>query len=71
MSKKIAFSSRLRNVREMSGLSQLELSQRSGLDPTAISHMEAGRREPNLESLIKIVKALGVSADLLLGTARP
>jgi hypothetical protein len=30
-----------------------------------------GTAEPNLENLTKLVKALGVSADLLLGTARP
>jgi transcriptional regulator with XRE-family HTH domain len=55
----------------MSGLTQSELARKAQLEATSISHMEAGRREPNLENLTKIVEALGVSADVLLGTARP
>jgi transcriptional regulator with XRE-family HTH domain len=66
-----SFAGRLRHIREMSGLSQVELGQKANVNATAIAHMEAGSREPNLENLIKIVKALGVSADVLLGTARP
>lgn len=65
------FGSRLRGIREMSGLSQAELAKKTSLQPSSIAHFEAGRREPNLENLIKLVKALGISADVLLGTARP
>ncbi len=65
------FASRLRSIREMSGLTQGELARKAECQPSSIAHMEAGRREPNLENLTKIVKALGVSADVLLGTARP
>jgi transcriptional regulator with XRE-family HTH domain len=66
-----SFGNRLRNIREMSGLTQSELGQKADINPTAIAHMEAGRRDPNLENLTKIVRALGLSADVLLGTARP
>ena len=65
------FANRLRTAREWSGLTQNQLEQKACLAPTDISHMEAGRREPNINKLTKIVKALGVSADVLLGTARP
>lgn len=65
------FAERLRGVRTMSGLSQAELAEKTKLQPSAIAHFEAGRREPNLENLTKLIKALGVSADVLLGTARP
>ena len=65
------FAERLRSLREMSGLTQSELARKAGCQPSSIAHMEAGRREPSLENLTKIVKALGVTADVLLGTARP
>lgn len=65
------FAERLRRVREMSGLTQAELANKTKLQSSSIAHFEAGRREPNLENLTKLIKALGVSADVLLGTARP
>jgi transcriptional regulator with XRE-family HTH domain len=71
MSKTGSFATRLRNVREMSSLSQSELAKKAGVNATQIAHFEGGKREPNLENLIKIIKALGISADVLLGTARP
>lgn len=67
----INFAQRLKGLREMSGLTQSELALKIGCDPSAIARFEAGRREPNLENLTKLVKALGVAADVLLGTARP
>ena len=67
----ITFAARLRSIRELSGLSQAELAGKADIHPTAIAHMEAGSREPGLKNLTSLVKALGVSADVLLGTARP
>lgn len=64
------FKDRLRILREMSGLTQSELARKADCQPSNIAHMEAGRREPNFANLVKIVKALGISADVLLGTAR-
>lgn len=68
---KQTFAKRLKNIRELSGLTQAELADKAKVPVTSISHFESGRREPNLENLIKLVKALGISADVLLGTARP
>jgi transcriptional regulator with XRE-family HTH domain len=56
----------LKEVREFLGLSQEELAARAGLMPSAISHIEGGRREPNLKTLTKLTNALGVSSDRLL-----
>lgn len=64
------FRDRLRLLREMSGLTQSGLARRAGCQPSNIAHMEAGRREPNFANIVKLVRALGVSADVLLGTAR-
>lgn len=68
---KDSFASRLRNLREMSGLTQAVLAEKAGLPSSSIAHFECGNREPNLANLTKIIKALGVSADVILGTARP
>ncbi len=65
------FAQRLATIRSMSGLTQAQLGTKANIATTSIAHFEGGKREPNLENLIKIVKALGVSADVLLGTARP
>lgn len=55
----------------MSGLTQAVLAEKAGLPSSSIAHFECGNREPNLANLTKIIKALGVSADVILGTARP
>jgi transcriptional regulator with XRE-family HTH domain len=68
---KSSFAYRLRNVRELSGLTQTELGAKADIDQALIAHFEGGRREPNLENFVRLVKALGISADVLLGTSRP
>jgi len=61
------FASRLKEVRELRGWSQQELSKRSGLQVTAISHFENGKRTPSFENLRKLSDALSVASDFLLG----
>ncbi len=58
---------RLRIARLRCGLSQTDLAEIAGLTPSWISHFEAGRRLPSLEVFRQICKALGVTADSLLG----
>jgi transcriptional regulator with XRE-family HTH domain len=62
-----AFPDRLRNAREKKGLSQAQLAERAGFQPSAISHFESGRRSPSFENLNKLADALGVTIDYLLG----
>lgn len=62
-----SFTERLRNARNNRGLSQAELAQRAGLEPSAVSHFEAGRRQPSFHNLRKLADALGVTTDYLLG----
>lgn len=50
----------LREERERRGLSQEELSARSGLDRTYMSGVERGDRSPNLRTLIRVTDALAV-----------
>ncbi len=47
-------------------MSQTELAKKTGLEPSAISHYECGRRVPSLKNLIKLAKALNVSVNVLL-----
>lgn len=62
-----SFPDRLRKIREDKGLSQGELATATGLQPSAVSHFEAGRRSPSFDNLAKLADALGVSIDFLLG----
>src|SRR5262245_2414420 len=61
------FKDRLRQAREDKGMSQAQLAERTGLQPSAVSHFEAGRRSPSFENLSVLADALGVSTDHLLG----
>ncbi len=61
------FQDRLRKARQDKGLSQSELAERAGFQPSAISHFETGTRAPSFDNLRKLADALGVSIDYLLG----
>lgn len=61
------FSDRLKAVRERRGLSQADLAQKTGLQPTAISHFETATRSPSFDNLRRISDALNVSTDYLMG----
>lgn len=57
------FSKRLGRILFMKGISQTELSKRTGIDQAAISRYLSGKRAPTLYNLDKIAKALGCSVD--------
>lgn len=57
----------LRKTREDKGLSQAELADKAGMQPSAISHFEAGRRSPSFDNLKRLADALSVTIDFLLG----
>ncbi|MCW8916514.1 MAG: helix-turn-helix domain-containing protein [Magnetovibrio sp.] len=61
------FAQRLKEARELRGLSQTELAKRSNLQPSAISHFETKTRRPSFENLRKLADALDVTTDYLLG----
>jgi transcriptional regulator with XRE-family HTH domain len=64
---KETFSQRLRTARELRKLSQGELAQKSGLQPSAISHFETASRAPSFDNLKRLADALTVTTDYLLG----
>lgn len=60
----------LRKTREDKGLSQADLAEKAGMQPSAISHFEAGRRSPSFDNLKRLADALNVTIDFLLGRQR-
>jgi transcriptional regulator with XRE-family HTH domain len=60
------FGENLREARRTAGLSQEELAKRAGIDRPTISVYEHGKREPNMSTLVKLARALGVPAEALV-----
>ena len=65
MNLKELFPQRLKAARALRGMTQQELKKESGW--ISIEHFECGDRLPSAESIVRIAKALSVSADFLLG----
>ena len=65
-----ALGERVRELREQQGLSQEQLAERSTLDVTYISGIERGRRNPGLNSLNRLAKALKVALPALVTDLR-
>jgi transcriptional regulator with XRE-family HTH domain len=57
------FGSNLRRERQEKKLTQEKLAERANLDPTYISGIERGVRNPSLLSIVRIAKALGTTAS--------
>ncbi|MBV8518784.1 MAG: helix-turn-helix transcriptional regulator [Acidobacteria bacterium] len=56
---------RLRELRKSRGLSQEQLGHLCGLDRNYVGQIERGNRNPCLDNIVKLAKALGVTpADL-------
>jgi transcriptional regulator with XRE-family HTH domain len=53
------------------GISQEELAHRAGLHRTYISDLERGARNPSIESVEKIARALDISVATLFEAALP
>lgn len=51
-------------IRKASGFSQTELARRSGLDRSAVSAYEHGRRQPSVTALARLAGAAGMDLDL-------
>jgi transcriptional regulator with XRE-family HTH domain len=58
---------RLRELRMAKGLTQVELAERSGLQQSLISYLEAGKAQGvKFDTLERLARALGVDAALLI-----
>lgn len=63
-----AFGNRLRELREVKGLSQLELATRSSVSQPYLSDLEQGRGNPTLVKLHVLARELEVDVRELLAT---
>jgi transcriptional regulator with XRE-family HTH domain len=62
------FGIRLKQVRDLRGLTQAELAEKAGLTAVQISHFETGvKPSASAITLVKLADALSVSIDYLLG----
>ncbi len=64
----------LRTLRDAAGLTLSELARQSGVGKATLSELEAGRRNPTLETLYALTTALGVPLSAVLqppGTQSP
>ncbi|MBK6422341.1 MAG: helix-turn-helix transcriptional regulator [Gemmatimonadetes bacterium] len=59
----------IRRLRLAGGYTQKELAERVDSDPTYLSHVESGRREPSLTLLRTLARELKVPPGLLLAVA--
>lgn len=57
---------RLRYWRLVRGMTQRDLADRAGTTHAAISHIEAGKRQPRPSMILKLAEALGVKPEELL-----
>ena len=63
-----AFGSNLRSERERKKLTQEKLAEKADLDPSYISGIERGIRNPSILSVVRIANALGTTvSDLSRG----
>ena len=60
------FAERLKRVRKKTGLSQEDLAHKLELSTMTIRRWESGERQPRLEEIQKLAKALHISEDELL-----
>lgn len=56
----------LRAAREKRELTQEQLSERSGVQAGEISRIETGKRDPQISTLLKLAKGLGVEPGQLV-----
>ena len=62
---------RIAFYRKKAGIHQTDLAAAIGLSHNAISNYERNQRVPDISTLLKIAKALNVTADTLLGLESP
>lgn len=71
MKMQLTFGQRVRLLREEQDLSQTDLGQALHMTQRKVSYLENDRYEPSLEDLKVLCTYFHVSADYLLGFAKP
>lgn len=63
----MTFGERLIYARNKKGLNQKQFAELIGVTPTRLNYWEKDKREPDVAMIWKIIKALEVSGDWLIG----
>ena len=63
----MSLGNRIREQRKKLGLTQPQLSERIDMSLNSIKQLETDRVKPSIETLEKLTKLFGVTADYLLG----
>lgn len=58
---------RIKDLRDERHISQYALAEKLGVAQSTIGNWEAGTREPNLDTIMRIADYFGVSLDFLIG----
>jgi transcriptional regulator with XRE-family HTH domain len=61
-----SFGDNVRKLRERKGYTQERLGEAAALDPTYVSGIERGVRNPGIRNVARLAKALGVSTSKLV-----
>ena len=61
------FRIRLKELREQTGYSQYSFADKFGVAQSTVGSWEAGKREPNFDTMQRLADFFGVSVDYLLG----
>lgn len=61
------FSSKLKQCLKENNITQVDLAKMIGMSQSVVNNYCTGKREPTLDTLVIICKALNESADYLLG----
>ena len=62
----VAFGKNVRQWRTKRNLSQEALAEKASLDPTYISGIERGLRNPGIKNVVRLAMALGVTTSELV-----
>ena len=63
------FSSNIKTLREIGGMSQKDLAKKVGVTQAAIFFYESGKSIPRLDIAIALAKALGVTVEQLVSNS--
>lgn len=63
----ILFSKRLQQLRKEANLRQIDLAKKLNTTQRRISHLESGKIEPDLTTLVSIANLFNVTLDYLVG----
>lgn len=69
MRQHIFIGDRLKELRQIKGITQAQLVEQSGIHQTTISLFESNAREPGLDNLVKLALALDTTTDYLCGVS--